>query len=141
VSFRLTSLLRVRSLQQDIAAAGAGSAAARAGAARRASAERQDELALSGFAAHGDARTFAAAVAARSASTHRYVESLALAGELDTRSAQARADWVAARRRTVPLEKLQERSDAADAVEDLRAEQAVLDEHGARTRTDPESAR
>ena len=126
--FRLSSLLRVRRLQEDIAAGESGGARVRATAAHRTAAERHRDLALHTFDHQVDAGSFHAAVAARSARSSLYVESAAFASRADAEAEVARAAWQARHREVLPLERLEERHDEAAAQEELAAEQLVLDE-------------
>jgi len=132
--FRLEQVLRVRHLQRDIAAAAAGTAASRAVAARGAAESLLEEAATQSFADHGDANTFAAVVAARSASSSRYSEALAVVEEAEAASRAAQAEWAHAQGRAKGLDRLAERHRAALVTADLKADQAVLDEAAGRAR-------
>lgn len=132
--FRLEQVLRVRHLQQDIAAAAAGAASSRVVAARGAADSLMEQAATQSFADHGDANTFAAVVAARSASSSRYSEALAAVEEAEAHSRAAQADWAHAQGRAKGLERLAERHRTALTAADLKADQAVIDEAAGRAR-------
>jgi len=132
VSFRLAALLRVRRLQEEVAAAEAAAAAHRAAAASRLAAERRGELADARPPQQADEWQFRTAVAARSARTSMLTESLAFAEVHGRAAALARGEWSTARSAVRGLERLEERSLAAQAAERLAAEQVLLDEHATR---------
>lgn len=131
-SFRLASLLRLRSAQEDQAAA----ALAREAAARLAASQvvrgRQHGLAGHRLPDQGTNVEWTASVAARAAlsSAHRdAVDTFALAQE---RVSEAESTWGEARQRTRSLEHLAEVHAAAAAKEGARREQLALDEHASR---------
>ena len=134
MSFRLASLLKVRRLQADAAAARAGAATAAAGAAHRHAEQRHADLAASGHAGHTDAWTFQAGVAARATRASMYTESVADAAQADDAALQQRGQWARARRAVRALERLEVKHLEEQNAAVLAAEQVVLDEHGTRSR-------
>lgn len=132
--FRLEQVLRVRHLQRDIAAAAAGAAAARTVAARTCSENILEEAAAQSFDNHGSPESFAAAVAARSASSARYQDALAALEEAEAEARAAQAVWAAAEGRAKGLQRLADRHEHARRAADLKADQAVIDEHAGRAR-------
>jgi hypothetical protein len=142
MSFRLAPLLRVRRLQADAAAAAAGAASARATAAQQTAAERRADLAATQAPQVGDEWLFRATIAARSARSSMFTESLAFAAVQEEAAVGARGEWAEARRAVRTLERLEERHLAAQVAAQLAAEQLVLDEHAGRSRRPvPEAAR
>jgi flagellar FliJ protein len=140
-TFRLASLLHLRSMAEDRAAAELA-AAARARAA--ADARRRDTEVMLGSAsmpARSDELHFRAAAASRAAEGSLLMERRSEVRIADEEVRVADAAWTAARVRTKALERLEERHDAQVRAEDERAEQMVLDEVGARMRTAQVSAR
>lgn len=130
--YRLAGLLRLRKLQEDQAA----SDLAVANAARRAAldlqAVAQGELAHHGFDPVSETGAWRSAIASRVA-LRGLVREAAAASELAaTEVDQREMAWADARRRAVPLEKLAERHEESEKVEDLRQEQIVLDEIASR---------
>jgi len=135
--FPLAGLLRLRHAEQDRAAAALAAANDRVRdaadarfAARRNLADREQTQTVT------DAATLSALAAAR-ASTRGMLEEL----DAVARSRQADADgaqgaYNAARRAALGLEKLEGHHAREQAAEDLRAEQAALDEIAARRRTE-----
>ncbi|RKR13611.1 flagellar FliJ family protein [Arthrobacter oryzae] len=125
--FSLAGLLRLRQLQQDQAATGLARARSRSSSVRAREASARREL-----AATDDPITSSAslrAVAAARSSSHSMLadlQNLTRLAEVD--ESIARAEFIAARTRSVGLEKLQARHDAEVSSADLRAEQSVLDE-------------
>lgn len=125
--FSLAGLLRLRQLQQDQAATGLARARSRSSSVRAREASARREL-----AATDDPITSSAslrAVAAARSSSHSMLadlQNLTRLAEVD--ESAARAEFIAARTRSVGLEKLQARHDAEVSSADLRAEQSVLDE-------------
>ena len=123
----LAGLLRLRQLQQDQAATGLARARSRSSSVRAREASARREL-----AATDDPITSSAslrAVAAARSSSHSMLadlQNLTRLAEVD--ESTARAEFIAARTRSVGLEKLQARHDAEVSSADLRAEQSVLDE-------------
>ena len=132
-TFRLAGLLRLRTLDEERAAVDRAVHARHEGAAAdrvRGTAERLHTGALP---TDVDALAWQAAVAGRASLSALLVEH---AGALDAaRVALGEADarWTAARVATRSLDRLAEQHDAAVRTHDLRTEQAVLDEVGART--------
>jgi len=125
--FSLAGLLRLRQIQQDQAASGLASARSRSNSvrAREASARRQltatDEEIVS-------SASLRAVAAARSASHSMLADLQNLARIAETDEATAREEFIAARTRSVGLEKLQARHHAEVTTAELRAEQSTLDE-------------
>lgn len=130
--YRLAGLLRLRRLEEDQAAADL----ATANAARRAALVRQsrsdDALADHDFDPATDVGAWRSAVAIRASLRSLAVESAAASSMAATEVHQREMAWADARRRAVPLEKLAERHEEAEMIEDLRQEQIVLDEIASR---------
>ncbi|MCQ1988072.1 flagellar FliJ family protein [Arthrobacter sp. zg-Y844] len=126
-AFPLAGLLRLRQLQQDRAAGELAAANVRMREIREARAEAYNSLETSHSEAV-DAATMNAIAAARASSRSM----LADLNALDTRHAAevetARAEFSSARARSVGLEKLEGKFAEAEAAEDLRTEQTILDE-------------
>ncbi|MGO4121301.1 flagellar FliJ family protein [Arthrobacter sp. YAF16] len=125
--FSLAGLLRLRQIQQDQAASGLARARSRSTSvrAREASARRQLSATDEDIVSSASLR----AVAASRAASHSMLadlENLARAAETD--EAAAREEFIAARTRSVGLEKLQARHHAEVNTAELRAEQSTLDE-------------
>lgn len=128
-SFPLAGLLRLRRLEED-----------RAGARLGARTSRHAALAAHESRARADAEqipTDVESMAALQAVAAARASSLSMLGELQALTAAAQAEreaaereFVAARARTVGLEKLEARHAAAAAAAELAGEQAVLDELG-----------
>ncbi|HEX7807002.1 MAG TPA: flagellar export protein FliJ [Cellulomonas sp.] len=130
--FRLASLLHLRGMAEDRAAAELA-AASRLRAA--ADARRHDTEVMLGSASlpgHSDELHFHAAAASRAALGSLLTERRSEVQTADAEVAVASIAWTAARVQTKALERLQERHDAQVRAEDERAEQMVLDEVGAR---------
>lgn len=141
--FPLAGLLRLRTLQEEQAAADLAIANADR---RRAEKRRRDTAeALAGMRLpeSADDLTWQAAVAARAAMRSLTIEAGAAQDVAAERAASAGAAWSAARTRAVALTKLEERHGRAVRTEEERAEQLVIDEAAARVRrtetTDPHS--
>ena len=130
--FRLASLLRLRSMAEDRAAA----ELAVANRARAAADLRRHETAVAlgtaSLPARGDSMHWRAAIASRAALGGLLIERTADVVMADEDVHAADAVWSAARTRTRALEKLEERHDAEVRAEEEHAEQLVLDEVGAR---------
>lgn len=125
--FPLAGLVRLRHLQQDQAAAALAAANERL---QESGARRERARAALGATA-GDATSVEAlyAVAAARASTRGMLADLdALRRRRETAQRDAQAEFDEARARSLRLEKLARRHIDALAVEDLHAEQIVLDE-------------
>lgn len=130
--FRLAGLLRFRKLQEDQAAAELGRAngeTARARAHARAAAEALGAHAVPGAV---DVQAFRAALAGRAALRTDMDVATALVANA-ARAAKEQEDvWKAARARSLPLEKLEERHAERVAQDELAADQLVIDEAAAR---------
>ncbi|QDW28888.1 flagellar export protein FliJ [Arthrobacter sp. KBS0702] len=125
--FSLAGLLRLRQIQQDQAASGLARARSRSSSvrAREASARRQLTAADEEVVSSASLRAVAAA---RSASHSMLADLQNLARIAETDEATAREEFIAARTRSVGLEKLQARHHAEVTTAELRAEQSTLDE-------------
>ncbi|SDC84661.1 flagellar FliJ protein [Sanguibacter gelidistatuariae] len=130
--YRLAGLLRLRKLQEDQAA----SDLAVANAARRAALDRQSAaegaLADHGFDPVTDVGAWRSAIASRVALRGLVLEASVAAEVAATEVNQRELAWADARRRAIPLEKLEERHEETEKIEDLRQEQIVLDEIASR---------
>ncbi|MFZ3453271.1 flagellar export protein FliJ [Arthrobacter sp. 7Tela_A1] len=125
--FPLAGLLRLRRLQQDSAAGELAAANAKLRRTSAARSEAYDSLAATPLEA-ADPATLNAIAAAR-ASSRSLLADLLSAEALDSAAASnAQTEFHAARARSVGLEKLEDKHAEALAVEDLHAEQTVLDE-------------
>jgi len=126
--FPLAALLRLRRLREDDAAAAlAGANAEAAQASGRASATR-DALAVAQVPDRGDELALRVALASRAALSGLLVEHDAEAEHATDRARERAAGWTAARRDTRALELLEEKHAREARVDELRAEQTVLDE-------------
>jgi flagellar protein FliJ len=125
--FSLAGLLRLRQLQQDQAATGLARARSRSSSVRVREAAARRELAATDDPVSSSA-SLRAVAAARSSSHSMLADLQSLSRLADADEATARAEFIAARTRSVGLEKLQARHDAEINSADLRAEQSVLDE-------------
>lgn len=135
--FPLAALLRLRRLREDDAAAVlAGANAEATQAAGRASATR-DALAVAQVPDRGDELALRVALASRAALSGLLVEQDAEVELAADRARERAAEWTGARRETRALELLEEKHVEEERVQELRTEQAVLDEvagrRGART--------
>ncbi|AXJ10014.1 flagellar FliJ family protein [Arthrobacter sp. PM3] len=125
--FSLAGLLRLRQLQQDQAATGLARARSRSNSVRVREAAARRELAATDDPISSSASLRAVAAARSSAhSMLADLQNLTRLAEAD--EAGARAEFIAARTRSVGLEKLQARHHAEVSSADLRAEQSALDE-------------
>ncbi|MBD8044724.1 flagellar FliJ family protein [Arthrobacter sp. Sa2BUA2] len=125
--FPLAGLLRLRRLQQDSAAGSLAAANAKLRQSSDARSEAYDALAATPLEA-ADAATLHAIAAVRASSRSMLADLLAAEALDNTAVHTAQAEFHAARARSVGLEKLETKHSDALAVEDLRTEQAVLDE-------------
>ena len=125
--FPLAGLLRLRQLQQDQAAGELAAANAREQETRQARAAAYDALEHSNSQAV-DAVTMNAIAAARASSRSMLADLNALGTRRTAEVEAARAEFSAARARSVGLEKLEGKYAAAEAAEDLHTEQTILDE-------------
>ena len=134
-AFSLTALLRLRRLQQDRAAADVSLSRARAAelASRRRFAQNSLATLMS---SDGSSERLRWTAAARAASSSTLGDLQALASETDEQVEEADAQFAETRARTITLEKLEARHDAAELSESLRQEQISLDEISSR-RFDP----
>jgi len=126
-AFRLAGLLRLRQLQQDLAA---GQLATSHAALRAADVSRggaQTALADSHLP-DGDHRAWGAAVAARAAFGVLLIEATACADGARDQVHTSTGEWSAARSRSVVLEKLEDKHSVVVRYEDDRQERLVLDE-------------
>lgn len=136
--FSLAGLLRVRGIQERAAAERLSRAVldARHTEAR----DRHLRSALAGEGTEAvDVRSLAALAAARSASRSMLADLTALASVQQQSVADARAEHADARRAQRGLDRLADAHAERVRAEDLRAEQAELDEIAARTRDEGES--
>lgn len=125
--FSLAGLLRLRQIQQDQAATGLASARSRSSSVRAREASARRELAA-GDAPISSSASLRAVAAARSSSHSMLADLRNLSRIAETEETAAREEFIAARTRSVGLEKLQARHDADVHMADLRAEQSTLDE-------------
>ncbi len=125
--FSLAGLLRLRQIQQDQAASGLARARSRSSSVRAREASARRQLAA-GQEDIDSTASLRAVAAARSASHSMLADLQGLARLAETDEAAARDEFIAARTRSVGLEKLQARHDAEVSTAELRAEQSTLDE-------------
>ena len=125
--FSLAGLLRLRQMQQDQAATGLASARSRSSSVRAREAAARRDLAVGEAPVSGSA-SLRAVAAARSSSHSMLADLQALARVAHTEETTAREEFIAARTRSVGLEKLQARHLEEVQTADLRAEQSTLDE-------------
>lgn len=133
--FRLASLLRLRKITEDDAAARLGQASA---ARMRADAHRARAIEeLSGHQLDSDVAvaTWRASAAARAALRQNLLAAAAMSAAAAVQVAERETEWQGARAKSVPLEKLAERHDERVVAEDLRLEQIELDELASRRAT------
>ena len=125
--FSLAGLLRLRQIQQDQAATGLARARSRSSSVRAREAAARRELGARDEPISSSASL--RAIAAARSSSHSMLADLENLGRIaETDEADARSEFIAARTRSVGLEKLQARHDAEVNTEDLRIEQSALDE-------------
>ena len=125
--FSLAGLLRLRQIQQDQAATGLARARSRSTSVRAREAAARRDLGATDDPISGSASL--RAIAAARSSSHSMLADLHGLGRIaETEEADARSEFIAARTRSVGLEKLQARHHAEVTTADLRAEQAALDE-------------
>ncbi|MCX7522383.1 flagellar FliJ family protein [Microbacterium sp. STN6] len=125
--FSLAGLLRLRHLQQDQAAASLGAAHA----LLRENSERHTRVraALRDTASDPTSVAALSAIAAARASTLGMVQELGALGRVhESAVADAQETYEEARSRSIGLEKLEAKHDALVVHEELREEQAVIDE-------------
>ncbi|WP_066516851.1 flagellar FliJ family protein [Curtobacterium ammoniigenes] len=125
--FRLAGLLRVRRLQEQLAAADLADANRHAEDVRLRTHRIRASLA-DADPSHADGAVLAAVTAARSNAQIMLADLAALRGRIETERSDAQAAYGAARTDARVLEKLQERHAAAAAQQERKDEQAVLDE-------------
>lgn len=123
-AFRLAGLLRLRQLEEERAAA----ALARANAERAEARRRRDEHGQTLAHTMLDDDDFTVAVAGRAALFGLYAESSAYLQLAMERAEQAGVEWSGARTSVRMIDKLAERHAVTEQVEELRAEQLLLDE-------------
>lgn len=126
--FRLSTLLRVRKLQEDSAATTLAGAAARRLSAEHHLGSRTAAMVASGFPATADPTQWRATVAARAALMTLVEDARAAVNQELGEEDAAREAWRDARRRVVPIERLAERHEAEQLAEELSREQLVIDE-------------
>ncbi|MGN6742208.1 MAG: flagellar FliJ family protein [Amnibacterium sp.] len=131
--FSLAGLLRLRRLREDQAAAEVGRARSRASEIASQRHQLIDTLSDPEHEAR-DVRGIAASSAARASTSTMLADLEALHVAQAEVVAEAEARHRAARRDTLSFEKLEERHEAAARSDELRAEQAALDELAGRAR-------
>lgn len=137
--FSLAALLRLKRLREDQAAFEVGRARSRASELAAERHQLIDRLSDHGHDAR-DVRAIAAISAARASTSVALADLEALRLTVERSLEAAAAVHRAARRDTRVLEKLEERHAELARIEELRAEQTVLDELAGRTRPRLESA-
>lgn len=130
--FRLASLLRLRRLQEDEAAATLASANRDVSDARERSARASARLAGVTFDGSVPVAVWQAVTAARSAMRRELTDAESLLRARRAACADAERAWLEARGRVRTFEKLEEHHDAQVAADELAAEQRALDEAAGR---------
>jgi len=125
--FSLAGLLRLRRLREDQAAAEVGRARSRASELAADRHQLIDSLSDHGHEAR-DVRGIAAISAARASTSTMLADLEGLRRTQEEIVARAEAEHIAARRATLSVEKLEERHEVEARGEELRTEQALLDE-------------
>lgn len=125
--FSLAGLLRLRRLREDQAAAEVGRARSRASELAADRHQLIDSLSDHGHEAR-DVRGIAAISAARASTSTMLADLEGLRRTQEEIVARAEAEHRAARRGTLSIEKLEERHEVEARAEELRTEQALLDE-------------
>jgi flagellar FliJ protein len=126
--FKLSGLLRARTVQEEQARRELGAAQARLTAATTAVQHRQASLTAAGSAPGGAAPLFLAAVASRASMAASVNDALATRQLLLDGVDDARGDWLQARMRARAVERLAERDRLVRQAERARAEQALSDD-------------
>lgn len=134
-TFRLASLLHLRSMAEDRAAVELAEAARLLSAAEARRRATEVMLGSASMPETSDTLHFHAVAASRAALAGLLTERRSEVRTADEEVVVANAAWNAARVRTKALERLEERHVAQLRAEDERAEQMVLDEVGSRMRT------
>jgi len=130
--FRLASLLRVRQLQEDEAAATLASANRAASEAQQRSARASARLAGAALDGSVPVGVWQAVTAARAAMRRELEDAEALLRARRAACADAEKSWLAARGRVKTFERLEEQHDAQVAADELAEEQKALDEAAGR---------
>lgn len=138
-AFRLAGLLRVRALQEEQAAARLAEANADKLRAIQRRAETERMLAVEGFMGDLDPAGWHAAVASRSALSVLSADAASAVAAAEEVVEERTDEWSEARTRTRTLDRLAQRHRDEVEAEDLRAEQAHLDEVAARARATAEA--
>jgi flagellar protein FliJ len=139
--FKLSGLLRARTVQEEQARRELGAAQTRLSAAGTAVQHRQAALAAAGGPPSGSASVFLAGVAARAGMAASVGEALALREACDDGLQEARSEWLQARMRARAIERLAERDRAQRLLERGRAEQALSDDRAGARHSSQASAR
>jgi len=133
--FRLASLLRVRRLQEDEAAAALASANRAAAEARQRSARASARLAGAALDDSVPVGVWQAITAARATMRRELEDAEALVHASRAVCAEAERAWLAARTRVKTFERLEEQHAALVAAAELAEEQKALDEAAGRRPT------
>lgn len=131
--FPLAGLLRVRAMAEDTAAAELAAARHLERAARERARATAELLGTSRPPAEADLAAWQAAVAARVALSSLLTQDRSAAADAEVEVGRRQEDWTAARIRTRAVERLRDKHETAERVEEERAEQVVLDEVAARS--------
>ncbi|GAB3596291.1 hypothetical protein GCM10027446_22890 [Angustibacter peucedani] len=139
--FKLSGLLRARTVQEEQARRELGQAQSRLSAASVAVQHRQASLASAGAVQSASAPIFLAQVASRAALAASVNDAIATRALMADGLDEARSDWLKARMRARAVERLAERDRLLRQEERARAEQALSDDlagarHAVRTRDD-----
>lgn len=135
--FALAGLLRLRTLQEEQAAAELARANADLRAAERRREQTAQMLAGTSLPVHADSLTWRASIASRAALSALTVEATAMVEAGRHHADEASDGWSAARRAARALEILRERHDVEVRAAEQAAEQLVLDEAAARSASAP----
>lgn len=132
--FRLAGLLRFRKLQEDQAAAELGRANGETARARMHAHKAAEALGSHKLPDAVDVTAWQAALAGRAALRTDVDVATALVARAARTAQEREAEWKAARARSLPLEKLEERHAERVAQAELAADQVVIDEAASRVR-------
>lgn len=131
--FPLSGLLRVRAMAEDTAAAELATARRLERAARERARATADLLGSSHPAGEADLAAWQAAVAARVALSSLLTDDRAALARAEQVVGRRQEDWTTARIATRAVERLRDKHELGERLEEDRAEQVVLDEIAART--------
>lgn len=132
-NFPLAGLLRVRAMAEDTAAAELASARREERVARDRATRTAEMLGSSRPPGEADIAAWQAAIAARVALSSLLSEDLAAVDRAEQQVGRRQSEWTAARVRTRAVDRLRERHEEGERVQQEHAEQVALDEVAARS--------